>query len=234
MPANKRHCPCANCEWVGLVTNRTFKAHKAELENGKRKRARHHRPAEEPEVVGAPRAGELEAAGAQLVAVSASSSRANIVAEEGKRAEAIRQFACQVAEQLGLGRVSETGVDAVLKIVRQFWHNSQDEGLPIQDFPVSSMYLVKKYATTANPVLWFARDFCPEDDFLFPEDTSVEICGVCGQATRFNSKRQPVRQAYYFDMVDEMKRIFTSSYLAREVLQTFNNVMSCNLKLDMM
>ena len=62
---------------------------------------------------------------------------------------------------------------------------------------------------------YFTRDFCGVCDYLFDTDGKEKECPQvrCGSA-RYTRTGRPVRQAYYFDLEDKVRRLYASKFTA--------------------
>ena len=83
--------------------------------------------------------------------------------------------------------------------------------------------------TTVSGVGTFERHFCPDCDWLFPEDLHVIKCARCASAPakkdkdgkvikpagRYNSEGKPLRVAHYFPIADHITAAFATKGLAK-------------------
>jgi hypothetical protein len=132
--------------------------------------------------------------------------------QEEKNDPAYR-FSCEMVEQVVRSRVSNQGMNDVLKIFHKYYgHFLPENAMP------TSWYKLRKLASDGNVPKYVMRDLCPKCDWLF---TGVgATCGRC-KTLRWNPKKPgtPARQSVYFDMAHALKRTFSVEVMADELVQ---------------
>jgi hypothetical protein len=121
MPRPKRRCPCNECDGTGFIDIRTYKKHKAELDDSTRRYAPNRLAASVAPLQAVPVSPLADSD--PVVVDPVQVGVASVLQNEEHR----RQYACQMAEQLALGRVLENGLDSVLKITAQFWTQCRNQ-----------------------------------------------------------------------------------------------------------
>ena len=94
-------------------------------------------------------------------------------------------------------------------------------------FTVFSDRCVHHYLYLPGPAFAsFDRHFCPNCDWLFPEDVEVDVCERCPDGApdtnRFDDARAPVRLCHYFALEEHIRAVFHSKALALQAKYAWN------------
>ena len=135
--------------------------------------------------------------------------------QEDEELEVARRFSSEMLEQVVRGRVTNVGMNDVLKIFRKHYGGWVPESMP------SSWYKLRKLACDGRVPKYTLRDMCPKCDWLFVGRAQDPICGRCKTATRWVPKKPgtPARQSVYFDLEDTLKAAFSVEVMADELVR---------------
>lgn len=200
MPAKPAHCFCTVCKG-DVVQGKTAKKHAWQMEIGTRQ-------AYIPAPAAAAPAAEPPAAEDPVPIEELAPENEDSLFQKSKN------FAFQVAELVAQGLINITGADAVLKLVSR----TVQPWLPEEMQLPRSWYLCRKLALDGKEPKYITRDFCPECDYLYDDNSTQRVCPDCPKAVhRYDDKGQAVRQAYYFDIDDKVTRMFAAEFTASQL-----------------
>ena len=186
MTKRARPCPCEEHK-NAFTPHTTWKRHTGEIARGKR-----HRWVPVPE-------GQAEEKQEQAGADEDHKAAECIEPEEPKEDPTAKVYATELTELVARGVINVTGAEAVLKVQ----HSNYQEHLQGDVQIPKSWYRARKLATEGREIKWFARDFCPKCDKLFPVDKEEATCTRCNEITRYDSEGKSIRQAQYMDISDK-------------------------------
>jgi hypothetical protein len=134
-------------------------------------------------------------------------------------------YSTEVMELVARGVVGVTGAEAMLQIQHANYHQHLPDGV---DMP-KTWYKAKKSGMKGRESLCIPRDFCTLCDSLFPKDAKVVNCPnpktTCKTTpnTRFDLTGKPLRRAYYFEIADKLKRLYSLPATAEALAYGFEH-----------
>jgi hypothetical protein len=134
------------------------------------------------------------------------------------RTSTVVKYSTEVTELVGRGVVNVTGAEAMLKIQ----HSYYSAHLPEKINMPKSWYLAKNHAVGDREPVCLKKDYCVQCDHLFSEELTDTQCPDCTDKddkpvphTRFDPQGKPIRRAYFFEMADKIRRLFSHRVTAK-------------------
>jgi hypothetical protein len=190
-----QHCPCDECRG-NPVEYHTWVRHTKSLATGARKRW-------QAAVEGLP---EAKASGAPQAA-----GEEDIAGSEERENSSAHAFAHEIVDLVARNQLTVQGAEACLQATSRHYQGLMPEGCVIP----KTWYRCRKTAMDGCTPLYFTRDFCPKCDYLFEKKERECPEDGCG-GQRYTAKGNSIRQAYYFDLEDKIRRLYKSKFTAGE------------------
>ena len=126
---------------------------------------------------------------------------------------AARAFAFEIVDLVARNQLNIQGAEACLKATSKHYQHLLPDDCQIP----STWHRCKKSALDGHEPKYFTRDFCPVCDHLFDAEANDKVCPFmgCGSA-RFTRKGKAIRQAFYFDLEDKVRRMYGSVFTATQ------------------
>jgi hypothetical protein len=114
--------------------------------------------------------------------------------------------------------VNVTGAEAMLKIQHAYY----SDHLPEEINMPKSWYRAKNLAVGEREPVCLKRHYCVLCDHLFSEELTDTLCPACTDEddipvphTRFDPQGNPIRRAYFFELADKIRRLFSHRVTAK-------------------
>ena len=134
------------------------------------------------------------------------------------RTSTVVKYSTEVTELVGRGVVNVTGAEAMLKIQHSYYSTY----LPVEINMPKSWYRAKNHAVSGREPVCLMKDYCVHCDHLFSEELTDTQCPDCTDKddkpvphTRFDPQGKPIRRAYFFEMADKIRRLFSHRVTAK-------------------